>query len=162
VGRDQVENTAQTSCVDRVLIQRGPVVRLVGDDDVARLAEQLPQIFQRILSGGRGEFIGRSQSRSGARAAGRRGHHGHQQRALQQAHAKAGQIEQNNLDDYAVARTDITPDIRVYLVESDAPPSGVGEPGVPPTAPAICNAIYAAIGKRIRSLPIDPDQLKAG
>ena len=75
---------------------------------------------------------------------------------------KQGHIEQTNLDDYQVARIDITPETHVYLVESDAPPSGVGEPGVPPTAPAICNAIYAAIGKRIRSLPIDPDQLKAG
>jgi isoquinoline 1-oxidoreductase subunit beta len=75
--------------------------------------------------------------------------------------AKQGQIEQGNFDDYQVARTDITPDTRVYLVESDAPPAGVGEPGVPPTAPAICNAIYAATGKRIRALPIDATLLKA-
>jgi isoquinoline 1-oxidoreductase beta subunit len=74
--------------------------------------------------------------------------------------AKQGRIEQGNFDDYPVARTDITPDTRVYLVNSSAPPSGVGEPGVPPTAPAICNAIYAATGKRIRSLPIDTAQLK--
>lgn len=75
--------------------------------------------------------------------------------------AKNGQIEQGNFDDYLVARTDITPDTRVYLVDSSAPPSGVGEPGVPPTAPAICNAIFNAIGKRIRSLPIDTQLLKA-
>jgi isoquinoline 1-oxidoreductase subunit beta len=75
--------------------------------------------------------------------------------------AKQGRIEQGNFDDYSVARTDITPDTHVYLVDSSAPPSGVGEPGVPPTAPAICNAIYAATGKRIRSLPIDTQQLKA-
>jgi isoquinoline 1-oxidoreductase beta subunit len=75
--------------------------------------------------------------------------------------AKQGQIEQGNFDDYQVARTDITPDTRVYLVESDAPPAGAGEPGVPPTAPAICNAIYAATGKRIRALPIDAALLKA-
>jgi isoquinoline 1-oxidoreductase beta subunit len=75
--------------------------------------------------------------------------------------AKQGRIEQANFDAYQVARTDITPDTRIYLVDSTAPPSGVGEPGVPPTAPAICNAIYAAIGKRIRSLPIDAGQLKA-
>jgi isoquinoline 1-oxidoreductase subunit beta len=75
--------------------------------------------------------------------------------------AKAGRIEQGNFDDYAVARIDITPDTRVYLADSNAAPAGVGEPGVPPTAPAICNAIYAATGKRIRSLPIDPLLLKS-
>jgi isoquinoline 1-oxidoreductase beta subunit len=75
---------------------------------------------------------------------------------------KQGQVEQSNVDDYPVARIDITPEIHVYLIDSSAPPSGVGEPGVPPTAPAICNAIYAATGKRIRSLPIDPGELKAG
>jgi len=74
--------------------------------------------------------------------------------------AKQGHIEQGNFDDYQVARTDITPDTRVYLIDSNAPPAGVGEPGVPPTAPAICNAIYAATGKRIRALPIDPQLLR--
>jgi isoquinoline 1-oxidoreductase beta subunit len=74
---------------------------------------------------------------------------------------KQGRIEQSNFSDYLVARTDITPDTRVHIVESNAPPGGVGEPGVPPIAPAICNAIFAATGKRIRALPIDPAQLKA-
>jgi isoquinoline 1-oxidoreductase beta subunit len=74
---------------------------------------------------------------------------------------KQGRIEQSNFDDYLVARTDITPDTRVHVVESSAPPGGVGEPGVPPIAPAICNAIFAATGKRIRALPVDSAQLKA-
>jgi isoquinoline 1-oxidoreductase beta subunit len=74
---------------------------------------------------------------------------------------KQGRIEQSNFGDYLVARTDITPETRVHIVESNAPPGGVGEPGVPPIAPAICNAIFAATGKRIRALPIDPAQLKA-
>ena len=74
---------------------------------------------------------------------------------------KAGQIEQSNFGDYLVARTDITPSTNVHIVESNAPPGGVGEPGVPPIAPAICNAIYAATGKRIRALPVDPAHLKA-
>ena len=73
---------------------------------------------------------------------------------------KQGRIEQSNFSDYLVARTDITPDTRIHIVESDAPPGGVGEPGVPPIAPALCNAIFAATGKRIRALPIDPAQLK--
>jgi isoquinoline 1-oxidoreductase beta subunit len=74
---------------------------------------------------------------------------------------KEGRIEQSNFTDYLVPRIDITPDTRVYFVENTHPPGGVGEPGVPPTAPAICNAIYAAIGKRIRALPVDPQLLKA-
>jgi isoquinoline 1-oxidoreductase subunit beta len=74
---------------------------------------------------------------------------------------KQGRIEQSNFGDYLVARTDIAPETRVYIVESNAPPGGIGEPGVPPIAPAICNAIFAATGKRIRALPIDPAQLKA-
>ena len=74
---------------------------------------------------------------------------------------KEGRIEQSNYTDYLVPRMDITPETHVYLVENDHLPGGVGEPGVPPTAPAICNAIYAATGKRIRALPVDPQQLKA-
>jgi isoquinoline 1-oxidoreductase beta subunit len=73
---------------------------------------------------------------------------------------KQGRIEQSNFSDYLVARTDITPETHVYMVESSAAPGGVGEPGVPPIAPALCNAIFAATGKRIRALPIDPAQLK--
>jgi len=74
---------------------------------------------------------------------------------------KQGRIEHSNFGDYLVARTDITPDTRVHIAESNAPPGGVGEPGVPPIAPAICNAVYAATGKRVRELPIDSGQLKA-
>jgi len=57
---------------------------------------------------------------------------------------KEGRTEQSNYTDYLVARTDITPQTHVYFVENHHPPGGVGEPGVPPTGPAICNAIYAA------------------
>jgi isoquinoline 1-oxidoreductase beta subunit len=74
---------------------------------------------------------------------------------------KQGRIEQSNFSDYLVARTDITPVTNVYIAASTAPPGGVGEPGVPPVAPALCNAIFAATGKRVRTLPIDPAQLRA-
>jgi isoquinoline 1-oxidoreductase beta subunit len=74
--------------------------------------------------------------------------------------AKAGVIEQSNFDSYPVARINEAPyQTNVYLVESDAPPAGVGEPGVPPFIPALCNAIYAATGKRIRELPISRTNL---
>ena len=47
----------------------------------------------------------------------------------------------------------------IYIVENDAPPAGVGEPGVPPFAPATCNAIFAATGKRVRELPLSRAKL---
>ena len=69
--------------------------------------------------------------------------------------AKNGAIEQSNFDSYSVARMNDAPyKTNVYIVDSDAPPAGVGEPGVPPFAPAVCNAIFAATGRRIRELPL--------
>jgi isoquinoline 1-oxidoreductase subunit beta len=69
--------------------------------------------------------------------------------------AAGGAIQQSNFHDYQVARINEAPiETRVHLIESDAPPAGVGEPGVPPMLPAICNAVFAATGKRIRDLPL--------
>lgn len=66
-----------------------------------------------------------------------------------------GRAQQQNYNDYRVVRMDAAPRrTEVHLVPSDAPPGGVGEPGVPPFAPALCNAIFAATGKRIRRLPV--------
>jgi isoquinoline 1-oxidoreductase beta subunit len=70
---------------------------------------------------------------------------------------KDGKVQQGNYDDYPVIRMDESPTVtNVYIVPPgpDTPPSGVGEPGVPPFAPALMNAIFAATGKRIRALPL--------
>ena len=69
--------------------------------------------------------------------------------------AKDGAIEQGNFDTYPVVRMTGAPQsIHVHIMESDAPPGGVGEPGVPPVAPAIVNAYFAATGNRLRELPL--------
>jgi isoquinoline 1-oxidoreductase subunit beta len=66
-----------------------------------------------------------------------------------------GRVLQSNFDTYRVMRMDASPrEIHVHIVPSSSKPGGVGEPGVPPTAPALCNAIFAATGRRIRQLPI--------
>ena len=69
--------------------------------------------------------------------------------------ATNGVIDQSNFNDFQMARMNNSPrETNVYIVPSDAPPAGIGEPGLPPFAPAICNAIFAATGKRIRELPL--------
>jgi isoquinoline 1-oxidoreductase beta subunit len=69
---------------------------------------------------------------------------------------KNGRVQQSNFDDFPVARIDESPPItNTWIVPGQGrPPGGIGEPGVPPFAPALCNAIFAATGKRIRTLPI--------
>src|SRR5229473_1858800 len=69
--------------------------------------------------------------------------------------ATNGAIDQSNFDTFRMARMNNAPrETHVYIVPSDAPPAGIGEPGLPPFAPALCNAIFAATGKRIRELPL--------
>jgi isoquinoline 1-oxidoreductase subunit beta len=77
---------------------------------------------------------------------------------------KNGRVEQSNFHDYQMLRIFESPKIEVYIVPSSANPTGVGEPGVPPVAPALANAIFAVTGKRIRRLPIRTSDLaeKAG
>ncbi len=65
-----------------------------------------------------------------------------------------GRVQQHNFTDYPVLRIDEMPTVDVHIVSSSAEPGGVGEPGVPPIAPALTNAIFAATGRRIRRLPV--------
>jgi isoquinoline 1-oxidoreductase subunit beta len=67
---------------------------------------------------------------------------------------KEGRVQESNFDDYRLLRLDQMPQVEVHIVPSDDPPGGIGEPGTPPIAPAVCNAIFAGTGKRIRQLPI--------
>ncbi|MEG0822762.1 MAG: molybdopterin cofactor-binding domain-containing protein, partial [Burkholderiaceae bacterium] len=68
---------------------------------------------------------------------------------------KDGQVQQSNFGDYPVLRMSEMPEIAVHVMTSQADPSGVGEPGTPPIAPAVANAVFALTGKRLRSLPFD-------
>lgn len=71
-----------------------------------------------------------------------------------------GGVKESNFDDFQVLRMNEMPEVEVHIMDSDRPPGGVGEPGVPPIAPAVCNAVFDAVGKRIRRLPIDPELLR--
>ncbi len=72
-----------------------------------------------------------------------------------------GRVVQGNFDDYKMVRIDEMPEVEVRILESDEPPGGVGEPGVPPIAPAVTNALFALTGARVRSLPIRAETLSA-
>jgi isoquinoline 1-oxidoreductase subunit beta len=70
-----------------------------------------------------------------------------------------GRVEQTNFNNYPVLRMDEMPAVETYIVPSEEKPTGAGELCVPPVVPALCNAIFAATGKRIRRLPIRPEDL---
>ncbi len=71
-----------------------------------------------------------------------------------------GRVQQTNFHTYPMLRIAEAPVVETYILDSGQPPGGLGEPGVPTVAPAVCNAIFAATGKRIRRLPIDREALK--
>ena len=71
-----------------------------------------------------------------------------------------GQIKQSNFHDYNVLRITQMPEIEVYIVSSDQPPTGVGEQGTTPIAPAVVNALFNATGKRIKRFPLAKSGLK--
>jgi CO/xanthine dehydrogenase Mo-binding subunit len=74
---------------------------------------------------------------------------------------EGGRTVQGNFDAYRVLRMNEMPRVDVHIIPSTLSPTGVGEPAVPPTAPAIVNAIFAATGKRVRRLPATPSLLGA-
>jgi isoquinoline 1-oxidoreductase beta subunit len=71
-----------------------------------------------------------------------------------------GRVQQGNFHNYRMLRINEMPKVEVYIMDSTEPMGGVGEPGVPPVAPAVMNALYTLTGKRVRSLPLRPDHLK--
>ena len=75
---------------------------------------------------------------------------------------KGGEVQQANFDTYRVLRQQEVPDIHVKIMPTlKDPPSGIGEVGTPPVAPAIANAIAAATGAKLRHLPMTPERVKA-
>lgn len=70
-----------------------------------------------------------------------------------------GRVQQSNFNNYKVMRFDEMPETEVHVISSELPPTGAGEFVLPPIAPALCNAIFAATGKRVRRLPIHPEDL---
>lgn len=74
---------------------------------------------------------------------------------------KNGRVEQSNFDSYPVVMMDAVPEMHVHIVKSSEKPGGIGETGVPPLAPAVANALFAATGARVRSLPMTPEKVKA-
>jgi isoquinoline 1-oxidoreductase beta subunit len=72
----------------------------------------------------------------------------------------SGRVQQHNVDDYPLLRLNEMPTVEVYFVPSTERPSGLGEPALPPLAPAVANAIYVATGRRVRRLPIRPEDVR--
>jgi isoquinoline 1-oxidoreductase beta subunit len=73
---------------------------------------------------------------------------------------KNGRVEQTNFNTYRVLRMNEAPAIEVHIVQNTEPPGGMGEPGTSAIVPAVANAIFAATGKRLRKMPVDPSDLK--
>jgi len=74
---------------------------------------------------------------------------------------KNGRVEQSNFDNYRMLRMNEAPLVEVHIIKSTEAPGGMGEPGTAAVFPAVTNAIFAATGKRIRKLPVNPSELRS-
>ena len=72
---------------------------------------------------------------------------------------KNGGVVESNFDSYPILTYDEMPNVEVHIVQNTLPVGGIGELGIGVTAPALCNAIYSATGKRVRALPVDLSQV---
>ena len=78
---------------------------------------------------------------------------------IHETHFNDGMATEKNFDKYKMPRINNVPEIEVHIMENNELPGGVGEPGLPPLAPALCNAIFDLTGKRIRKLPFNLDEV---
>jgi isoquinoline 1-oxidoreductase beta subunit len=74
---------------------------------------------------------------------------------------KNGRVEQSNFDNYRMLRINEVPLVEVHIIKSTEAPGGIGEPGTAAISPAVTNAIFAATGKRVRKLPVNPGELRS-
>lgn len=81
---------------------------------------------------------------------------------LEEVRFRGGGVESSNFKDYPILRMSDAPQVEVHILKSGEPMGGVGEPGLPPIAPAVANGVFRATGLRLRELPLTPERIKSG